>query len=90
MFLDENLCSSKLIFHIHCIDFNVNYVMFIFRFKNPFFNGLSTFVDYLMWKPFSEKSCCGTIKSIAVWGGYMFLVPFSEGSCTEVDVMVQL
>ena len=25
------------------------------------FNGISTFVDYLMPKPFSQKKCCGTI-----------------------------
>ena len=44
------------------IDINYSYLIrIIFKVSVSLFNGISTFVGYLMPKPFSEKNSSGTI-----------------------------
>ena len=51
------------------------------------FNGISTFLGYLMSNPSSYKKCCGTIYPIA--GKIRGFIP-SKDICPKVNIIVQL
>ena len=52
------------------------------------FNGISTFVGYLMPKPFSEKNRSGTTYPIA--GRIRVFISFPKGICPKVNVIAWL
>ena len=52
------------------------------------FNGISTFLGYLMPKLSFSKNSCGTIKPIA--GRIKWFIHFPNGICPKVNVVVQL
>ena len=52
------------------------------------FNGISTFVGYLMTKLFSSKNSSGTI--LPITGRIRGFIPFPKGICPKVNVTARL